>query len=81
MVYLFLWSAMHYFDTYPDNENIGLSLSGGADSALLLYLFAKMVSDRTFYGIKPVEIHCLHGHDTSYVHQQSDIVALSLIHI
>jgi len=79
MVYPFLWSSMHYFDSYPDNENIGLSLSGGADSALLLYLFAKMVSDRTFYGIKPVEIHCLHGHDTSYVHQQSVTAAKRVV--
>ena len=38
-----------------------------------------MVSDRTFYGIKPVEIHCLHGHDTSYVHQQSDAAAKRVV--
>jgi 7-cyano-7-deazaguanine synthase in queuosine biosynthesis len=83
MVYPFIYGVqykgLHYFDTYPDNENIGLSLSGGADSALLLYLFAKMVSDRTFYGIKPVQIHCLHGHDISYVHQQSSDAATRVV--
>ena len=66
---------MEYFDKYPSNENIGLSLSGGADSALLLYLFAKMLHERQ----DPVEIHCIHGHDTSYVHQQSDIVAQRVV--
>jgi NH3-dependent NAD+ synthetase len=46
MGYPFLRGLMQYFDNYPNNENIGLSLSGGADSALLLYLFAKMINDR-----------------------------------
>jgi hypothetical protein len=75
MGYPFLRGLMQYFDNYPNNENIGLSLSGGADSALLLYLFAKMINDRK----ESTQIHCIHGHDISYVHQQSSDAATRVV--
>ena len=60
---------MEYFNRYPKGDaiakdysgmNIGLALSGGADSALLLYLLAKMVKDRALSS----DIICMHGIDT-----------------
>ena len=61
---------MEYFNRYPKGDaiakdysgmNIGLALSGGADSALLLYLLAKMVKDRALSS----DIICMHGIDTT----------------
>ena len=61
---------MEYFNRYPKGDaiakdysgmNIGLALSGGADSALLLYLLAKMVKDRSLSS----DIICMHGIDTN----------------
>ena len=61
---------MEYFNRYPKGDaiakdysgmNIGLALSGGADSALLLYLLAKMVKDRALSS----DIICMHGIDTN----------------
>ena len=52
---------MQYFNRYPEGMNIGLALSGGADSSLLLYLLAKMVKDRSLSS----DIICMHGIDTN----------------
>jgi len=61
---------MEYFNRYPKGDaitedysgmNIGLAISGGTDSALLLYLLAKMVSDRNLSS----DIICIHGIDTN----------------
>lgn len=57
-----LGNKLDYFDKFPQNENIGISLSGGADSALLLFFFIKMVYERKDFNIK---IYPIHGYDAN----------------
>lgn len=52
-----------YFKKFPDNiENIGISLSGGTDSALILYMLVQMIIERDQVGL--VHIYPIHGYDT-----------------
>ena len=50
-----------YFDNFPHNvKSIGLSLSGGADSALAFYWLLKTLSDRG----QNTKVYTMHGYDT-----------------
>lgn len=53
-------TVLSYFEKYPRNTNVGLALSGGVDSALLLFLFTKMAIDRG----DDIRIIPIHGYDT-----------------
>ena len=49
-----------YFKNFPtDIKNIGLSLSGGTDSALILFLLTKMIKERNQSSF----IYPIHGYD------------------
>lgn len=50
-----------YFDNFPyDVESIGLSLSGGTDSALAFYWLLKTLSERN----QQTKVYVMHGYDT-----------------
>lgn len=50
-----------YFDNFPhDVKSIGLSLSGGADSALAFYWLLKTLSERG----QQTKVYTMHGYDT-----------------
>ena len=52
--------TVDYFERFPsDIVNIGLSLSGGADSALILYFLTKMIQERNQRSF----IYPIHGYD------------------
>jgi len=49
-----------YFDNFPyDVKSIGLSLSGGTDSALAFYMLLKTLSERG----QKTNVHAMHGYD------------------
>tara|TARA_B110000902_G_C14214129_1_gene552495 strand:- start:106 stop:798 length:693 start_codon:yes stop_codon:yes gene_type:complete len=57
-------TTVDYFSKFPSNiENIGLSLSGGMDSALILWCLVEMLRGREDYW-RDVKIWCMHGYDT-----------------
>lgn len=60
-------NKLDYFDRFPKNTNIGISLSGGTDSALLLFFFIKMVLERRDMDVK---IYPIHGYDESRFKQK-----------
>lgn len=50
-----------YFDNFPNNvKAIGLSLSGGLDSALAFYCLLKTIEDRKL----DTKVYTMHGYDT-----------------
>ena len=52
-------TTVDYFSKFPSNiENIGLSLSGGMDSALILWCLVEMLRGREAYWRKDVKIWC-----------------------
>ena len=54
--------TVDYFEKFPRHvERVGISLSGGADSALILYLLAKEIQDRE----QETRIYPIHGYDVS----------------
>ena len=56
-------TTVDYFSKFPcEIENIGLSLSGGMDSALILWCLVEMLRGREHLG-KDVKIWCTHGYD------------------
>ena len=56
-------TTVDYFWNFPyEIENIGLSLSGGMDSALILWCLVEMLRGREHLG-KDVKIWCTHGYD------------------
>ncbi len=56
-------TTVDYFSKFPyEIENIGLSLSGGMDSALILWCLVEMLRGREHLG-KGVKIWCTHGYD------------------
>ena len=56
-------TTVDYFWHFPyEIENIGLSLSGGMDSALILWCLVEMLKGREHLG-KDVKIWCTHGYD------------------
>ena len=59
-------NVLDYFDKFPENTNIGIALSGGADSTLLLFLFVSMIYERKAYYVK---IYPIHGYDSSRTNQ------------
>jgi len=51
-----------YFDDFPhDVKSIGLSLSGGTDSALAFYWLLKVLSERG----QQTKVYAMHGYDTN----------------
>ena len=60
-------NTVDYFHRFPPGQNIGLALSGGTDSALLLFLLIEMVYRRK----ERVNIYPIHGYDTARKNTQS----------
>lgn len=55
---------LDFFEDFPrDVKNIGLNLSGGADSALILYLLVEMIKERNQTEVK---IYPFHGIESEY---------------
>lgn len=68
--------TVDYFDRFPsDITNIGLSLSGGTDSALILFLLAKMIKERNQNSF----IYPIHGYDVARKNVHSYKAAESII--
>ena len=62
MILKFDGKTVDYFEKFPRHvERVGISLSGGADSALILYLLAKEMQDRE----QETYIYPIHGYDVS----------------
>jgi len=54
-------TSLDYFESFPtDIKSVGLSLSGGADSALAFYCLLKTLSDRN----QDTLVYTMHGYDT-----------------
>ena len=51
-----------YFWEFPNYKNIGLSLSGGMDSALILWCLVEMLRGRQHLA-EGAKIWCMHGYD------------------
>jgi len=76
MILKFDGKEVDYFEKFPRHiERVGISLSGGADSALILYLLAKEIQDRD----QPTYIYPIHGYDVSRKKAQSWKVAEAVI--
>ena len=62
MILKFDGKEVDYFEKFPRHvERVGISLSGGADSALILYLLAKEIQDRE----QETRIYPIHGYDVT----------------
>lgn len=68
--------TVDFFETFPkDLHKIGIHLSGGADSALILFLLVKMAAERN----QDLEIYPLNGFDINDPDADSEIPARKVI--
>lgn len=71
-------NQIDYFERFPNNiKSIGISLSGGVDSALILYLLAKMIKDRNQISY----IYPIHGYDISRKNVHSYTTAERVVNV
>lgn len=68
--------TVDFFDKFPEDiNNIGIYLSGGTDSALILYLLIKMADDRG----QKLNIYPINGYDVTTPQCDSEIPARAVL--
>lgn len=68
--------SVDFFETFPKNINkVGIFLSGGADSALILYLLVKMADERN----QDLKIYPITAYDVSTPEADSEYAANMII--